>query len=137
VRFSGLELHHLAFPPRTDAEQRRLGEEYRKLKTNGARNAFVKEYATRYTQLSRLPYFDLVQQTAIDPMHNLFLGLVKNHFYGIWVQGKILRDNFELKEFHAILDDVRFSPLSVFIANEHELFFSLCYQGYAAGFLKK
>ena len=35
---------------------------------------FVKEHATRYTQLSRLPYFDLVNQIVVDPMHNLFLG---------------------------------------------------------------
>ncbi|KAI6036714.1 hypothetical protein BKA83DRAFT_4041526, partial [Pisolithus microcarpus] len=35
---------------------------------------FVKEYATQYSELSRLPYFDLVQQIVIDPMHNLFLG---------------------------------------------------------------
>jgi hypothetical protein len=29
----------------------------------------------RYTQLARLPYFDLVDQIVIDPMHNLFLGV--------------------------------------------------------------
>jgi hypothetical protein len=100
-----------------------LGEEYRKLKTNGARSAFVKQNATRYTQLSRLPYFDLVEQTTIDPMHNLFLGLIKNHFYGIWVQGKMLRKNHELKQFHAMLDDVRISPLSVFVANHRKHIF--------------
>jgi hypothetical protein len=60
--------------PRTDAEQRRLGEEYRNLTTPSARKNFVKEHTTRYTQLSRLPYFNLVEQIIIDPMHNLFLG---------------------------------------------------------------
>ena len=64
-----------AFQPRTDGEQRQLGEEYRNLTTNTARNNFVHENATRYTELSRLPYFDLVEQIAIDPMHNLFLGM--------------------------------------------------------------
>ncbi|KIO11445.1 hypothetical protein M404DRAFT_126669, partial [Pisolithus tinctorius Marx 270] len=80
-----------AFPPRTDAEQRRLGDQYHNLATPNAQKTFVKEYATRYSQLSRLPYFDLVAQIVIDPMHNLFLGLVKTHFYNIWVQSKILR----------------------------------------------
>ncbi|KZT18076.1 hypothetical protein NEOLEDRAFT_1081034 [Neolentinus lepideus HHB14362 ss-1] len=92
-----------AFPARTNAEQRRLGEEYNKLTNKAARENFVKANATRYTQLSRLPYFDLVKQTVIDPMHNLFLGLVKTHFYNIWVQGKILRPNHELRVLHDML----------------------------------
>lgn len=48
---------------------------------------------------------------VIDPMHNLFLGVVKTHFYHIWVQQKILRKNKELRSLHAILDDVCFHPL--------------------------
>ena len=55
-------------------EQRCLGEEYQKLATPNAKKNFVKEFATRYSQLSHLPYFDLVRQIVIDPMHNLFLG---------------------------------------------------------------
>ncbi|KAG1810292.1 uncharacterized protein HD556DRAFT_1223274, partial [Suillus plorans] len=66
---------------------------------------FVKEHATRYTQLAHLPYFDLVEQIVIDPMHNLFLGLVKTHFYNIWVQNKILRPNHELAKFHDMIAD--------------------------------
>jgi hypothetical protein len=58
-----------------DEEHRRLGEEYRKLVTQTARKTFVKDHATRYMQLSRLPYFNLVDQIVIDPMHNLFLGM--------------------------------------------------------------
>jgi hypothetical protein len=64
-----------AFKLRTNEEQRRLGDQYHKLTTPTARKNFVKEHATRYTQLSRLPYFDLVEQIVIDPMHNLFLGM--------------------------------------------------------------
>jgi hypothetical protein len=58
-----------------DEEHRRLGKEYRKLVTQTARKTFVKDYAMRYTQLSQLPYFNLVNQIVIDPMHNLFLGM--------------------------------------------------------------
>ncbi|KAG1735328.1 uncharacterized protein EDB91DRAFT_563011 [Suillus paluster] len=36
-------------------------------------------------------------------MHNLFLGLVKTHFYNIWVQGKVLCPNHELTAFHEML----------------------------------
>jgi hypothetical protein len=64
-----------AFRARTNEEHRRLGDQYRELRTPYARAKFVKDYATRYTQLSRLPYFNLVEQIVIDPMHNLFLGM--------------------------------------------------------------
>jgi hypothetical protein len=67
--------HPTAFRPRTNEEHRRLGEEYRRLSTITARKSFVKSYATRYTQLSHLPYFSLTEQIVIDPMHNLFLGM--------------------------------------------------------------
>jgi len=36
----------------------------------------------------------------------LYTGLVKTHFYGIWVQQKILRVNHELDVFHKLLADV-------------------------------
>ncbi|KAG1844856.1 hypothetical protein DFJ58DRAFT_843947 [Suillus subalutaceus] len=96
-----------AFRPQTNEEQRELGERYRRLTTASARKNFVKEHATQYTQLSRLPYFNLVEQIVIDPMHNLYLGLIKTHFYNIWVQGKILHANHELDVFHDMLADVR------------------------------
>ncbi|KAI6020536.1 hypothetical protein EDC04DRAFT_2901678 [Pisolithus marmoratus] len=75
-----------------DAEQCELGYQYFRLTTATARKAFVKEWATRYTQLSCLPYFNLVEQIVIDLMHNLFLGLVKMHFYNIWMQVLYLDD---------------------------------------------
>ncbi|KZV92705.1 hypothetical protein EXIGLDRAFT_692440 [Exidia glandulosa HHB12029] len=90
------------FDKRTDARQRELGEQYRRLSTKAERKAFVKEHATRYTQLSRLPYFDLVQQVVIDPMHNLALGLVKTQFYHIWVQCGILNEA-KLRELHDLI----------------------------------
>jgi hypothetical protein len=58
-----------------DEEHRCLGEEYCKLVSPTAHKTFVKNHATRYMQLSRLPYFNLVEQIVIDPMHNLFLSM--------------------------------------------------------------
>lgn len=43
--------------------------------TKIAKAEFVKTHATRYSELSRLPYFDLCRMIVIDPMHNLFLGM--------------------------------------------------------------
>ncbi|EDR12040.1 uncharacterized protein LACBIDRAFT_324415 [Laccaria bicolor S238N-H82] len=71
-----------------------------------------------------LPYFDTVHMIIIDPMHNLLLGidthalrvpsvrlkfptgLVKTHFYHIWVQAKILWKMKELHALHHILSEV-------------------------------
>ena len=65
----------VAFRRRTNDEHRRLGDDYRRLTTPTAQKNFVKEFATRYSELSRLPYFNMVEQIVIDPMHNLFLGM--------------------------------------------------------------
>ncbi|KAL6307236.1 hypothetical protein BKA93DRAFT_926583 [Sparassis latifolia] len=43
---------------------------------------------------------------VVDPMHNLFLGVVKTHFYHIWVKSKVLRKNKELRRFHAVLAEL-------------------------------
>ncbi|KIN97963.1 hypothetical protein M404DRAFT_31780 [Pisolithus tinctorius Marx 270] len=94
-----------AHPPWTNIEQCHLGEEYRNLPSPNVQKIFVKDFATHYSQLSHLPYFNLVEQVVVDPMHNLFLGLVKTHFYHIWVQGKILRPNHELGMLHSMLAD--------------------------------
>lgn len=98
---------------------------YRHLDTKAEREDFVKRHATRWSELARLPYFDMCRMIVIDPMHNLFLGmcsagettfyviyrpvfegLVKTHFYHIWVQLKILRKSKELRRLHGILERV-------------------------------
>ncbi len=65
-----------AFRARTNAEQRRLQQEYLKCKTKTAREEFATAHATRWTELFRLPYFDVCEMVVIDPMHNLFLGML-------------------------------------------------------------
>jgi hypothetical protein len=37
----------------------------------------------RWSELLRLPYFDIARCVVVDLMHNLFLGLIKEHFTGI------------------------------------------------------
>ncbi|KAF7372684.1 hypothetical protein MVEN_00131700 [Mycena venus] len=91
------------FPERTNKRHRELQKEYLKCTTKSARDAFVKQYATRWCELHRLPYFNICEMIVIDPMHNLFLGVVKTHFYHIWVQLNVLRKTKELRSLHAIL----------------------------------
>ena len=63
------------FYSRTNKEQCQLSEYYHKLPTPTACKNFIKKHATHYMQLFHLPYFNLVEQVVIDPMHNLFLGI--------------------------------------------------------------
>lgn len=37
----------------------------------------------RWSELLRLPYYDPARFLVIEPMHNLFLGLIKEHFQGV------------------------------------------------------
>ncbi len=37
----------------------------------------------RWSELERLPYFNITRFVVVDPMHNLFLGLLKEHFRDI------------------------------------------------------
>ena len=63
-----------AFPPRDGKEHSRKAQEYAKLADKQQRDTFFAEHATRYFELSRLPYFDPVKMTIIDPTHNILLG---------------------------------------------------------------
>ena len=45
----------------------------------------------RYSVLLELVYFDPIRMTALDPMHNLFLGTAK-HKISVWKTQKLLCD---------------------------------------------
>lgn len=64
----------LARPPRDDQEHRRLGREYQNIADEKEQQLFFKEHASRWFELSRLPYFNPVRMAIIDPMHNILLG---------------------------------------------------------------
>src|SRR5258708_2588601 len=97
-----------AFPRRTEEHWAA------QIRSYSTREKFVNEHATRFTQLSHLPYFSIVCCVVVDPTHNLILGtrfllpnhaltlyllstgLIKTHFFHIWVQCRILRPNHEI-----------------------------------------
>lgn len=53
--------------------------------TQAKKEAYEHEHGSRYSELMRLPYFDCVRFTIIDPMHNLFLGTSKYILKNIWL----------------------------------------------------
>ena len=54
-----------------------------------------REYGVRYSELLRLPYFDIIQHHVIDPMQNLLLGTGK-YMLTLWkTQGLLSKADFE------------------------------------------
>lgn len=53
------------------------GNEFNHAHSKSDAAAIAKKNGFRYSQLLRLPYFDMVRMTATDPMHSFLLGLVK------------------------------------------------------------
>ncbi|KAH9935850.1 hypothetical protein B0H21DRAFT_711539 [Amylocystis lapponica] len=100
-----------AFPLRDGDEHRRLGQEYLQQADTQARESFFKQHSTRYTELSRLPYFDAVRMTVIDPMHNILLGIVKTQWLDAWIhenafRGRTSKVPRELDQIHEYLKTV-------------------------------
>lgn len=65
-----------AFTPRTHDSQLEEGLEYAEAgkKSGKAAADYAKAHATRWTELLRLPYFNVCRMIIIDPMHALLLG---------------------------------------------------------------
>ncbi|KAJ7153126.1 hypothetical protein C8R43DRAFT_832523, partial [Mycena crocata] len=55
-------------------------DKYRFATTPAAARGHFNRSGLRWTEFLRLPYFDLPRMLVIDSMHNLFLGLLKEHF---------------------------------------------------------
>ncbi|XP_062508144.1 uncharacterized protein LOC134184461 [Corticium candelabrum] len=68
----------LSIPLRSGAEVRQQALTYRDASTKAQQDHLAKTNGVRYSELLRLPYFDPVEMTAVDPMHCFFLGLVSH-----------------------------------------------------------
>ena len=75
--------------PRTLEQHVTCIEKINKEVTKTGCQAAESQYGVRYSALLDLPYFDPLDCTAIDSMHNLFLGTGK-HIFGVWVDLDIL-----------------------------------------------
>ena len=77
------------WPPRHNSSHRLHAEMVRKASTQTKHESLATKYGVYYSCLLQLEYFDAVRFTAIDPMHNLFLGTAKNVFK-LWVKKNLL-----------------------------------------------
>lgn len=116
------------FEPRTWAQHLADADEYLSASPSDRIDLF-KEKGARFYELARLPYFDPIRMTIIDPMHNLLLGwsfflllvliltrlvlgVVKEQWLKAWIKTRCIRPDTEggtereLSYVHAILGSV-------------------------------
>lgn len=60
------------------SRHREKNNESKQALTAIARQSLESQHGARYSVLLELPYFDVIRQHIIDPMHNLFLGISKH-----------------------------------------------------------
>jgi hypothetical protein len=77
------DFNYSAWKWRTSDECRACAEIYQTSVTAGAAQKAFDDSGIRSSDLLRLPYFELPQMVVVDPMHNLFLGLLKTHFINV------------------------------------------------------
>lgn len=65
-------------PARTDSEVRKAMGIYRKATTKASALAMSQKTGVKYSELARLPYFNMVENFLIDPMHSILMGLVSD-----------------------------------------------------------
>ncbi|KAJ7036197.1 hypothetical protein C8F04DRAFT_1036865 [Mycena alexandri] len=90
-----------AFPARDGQQHREEAAKYAKIPEDDkkGRDDFARKFGSRYFELSRLSYFDPVRQIIIDPMHCIFLGVMKTQWLDAWIKDPpVLRKNTEKKE---------------------------------------
>ena len=73
----------------------------------GEKKDLIAKYGCRYSELLRLPYFDPIRMTIIDPMHCLFLGIAKHIMKRVWLQLNILKME-ALPAIEATLETINF-----------------------------
>ena len=69
--------HHklTGYHERDTAQHIAKAYEYANLDSDSDRQEFFKKHGVRWYEFARLPYFDPVKMTVIDPMHNLLIGM--------------------------------------------------------------
>lgn len=81
---------------RSNEEHRQNVAQISKCKGKSACLKLESELGCRYSVLLKLPYFDPIRMTVLDPMHNLYLGTAKHVLKRIWLgQGMINHKQFE------------------------------------------
>ena len=68
----------VAAPDRTNVQVQDQAKEYQSAGSLTVAKEIQKKNGVRYSELFRLPYFDMVKMLITDPMHTFILGMVQN-----------------------------------------------------------
>ena len=79
------------WPPRKYEAHMEATKKITECNTQSSLGRLETETGVKYSILTKLPYFDPIRFTIIDPMHNLFLGTAKHVMKKIWL-GKSISD---------------------------------------------
>ena len=83
------------WPVRTYSCHLQQVAEFNEARTATQQQEIERKYGVRYSELLRLPYFDVVEFHVVDPMHNLLLGTGK-YLMTLWKEsGVINKSQFE------------------------------------------
>ena len=100
---------------RTNVECQSQAAEYEATSNEEAWASQFEKYGICWSELLRLPYFDIVRCVVVNAMHNLFLGLIKEHLTGI------LSISLQSRKPEAPAISISFSePLSDFTTKEKQ-----------------
>ena len=83
------------WPPRTLKEHKQHIKEIRKAKNDTTRKKLEAKYGCKDSVLNDLPYFNVIRQTIVDPMHNLFQGTAKMFFTQLVERGVLNADKLK------------------------------------------
>lgn len=78
------DINPSSWKSRTSSECRKAAMKWLAAQTNEDRIAEFKKSGIRYSELLRLPYWDPLQFTLVDPMHALLLGNLQRHCRHVW-----------------------------------------------------
>lgn len=94
VDYSGFDRDE--WPQRSHEMHLQHVSEVQEATTASRQNELEKMHGVRYSELLRLPYFDIIEYHVVDPMHNILLGTGK-HMMSIWKdQGILSAQHFDL-----------------------------------------
>lgn len=77
--------------PRSAEEHRELAEEWKALGSKGKVKHF-QQYGVRWSELLRLPYFDMPKFTAVELSHNLLTNCADHHLRHLWEMDALAPD---------------------------------------------
>lgn len=80
------------WPKRDLKDHKEQGLRWKHAATLVEQHTIEREFGVRYSELLRLPYFDTVRFSVIDPMHNILLGSAK-HTIVLWKSLGILNES--------------------------------------------